>query len=91
MNCFLIALPPDGSVTESVVSKTFGERRHKIQEGVWVVAGQCETCADVNEKIGIGIQDNPASTGVVVKLSEYNGFAPRSLWEKLAAWERRSS
>ena len=85
MNCFLVALRPNGKVGESAIQRAFPDRHTAIQEGVWVVSGTQSTCADVCEDLGIG---QPEGLGVVVKMAEYNGFAERTLWERLNTWEQ---
>ena len=85
MNCFLIALRPDSKVGESAIHGTFPDHHILIQEGLWAVAGTQSTCADVCKDLEIG---SPEGIGVVVKITEYNGFAERTLWERLNEWER---
>ena len=84
MNCFLIALRPDSKVGESAIQGAFPDRHILIQEGLWAVAGAQSTCADVCKDLQIG---QPEGIGVVVKITEYNGFAERTLWERLNEWE----
>lgn len=85
MNCYLVALPPDSAVREASIREKFPERHVPIQEGVWVVAGSQPTCADVCKTLGIGPKGD--AIGIVIKMSEYNGFAQRTLWERLNLWE----
>ena len=84
MNCFLVALPPDGKVGEPAIREAFPNRHILIQDGLWAVAGTQSTCADVCSDLKIG---QPEGIGVVVKMTEYNGFAQRTVWERLNEWE----
>lgn len=87
MNCYLVALPPDSAVQEDSIRKNFPERHVPVQGGVWVVAGSQPTCADVCKTLGIGPKGGTDAIGIVIKMSEYNGFAERTLWERLNVWE----
>ena len=87
MNCFLITVPDDSTLPEESVQNSFESRTLKIREGVWAVAGDYQTCADVCEALQIGSKFETDYSAIVTKLSEYNGFASRTIWQKLSAWE----
>ena len=91
MNCYLIALPPDSVVGGDSIQKNFSERHVLVQEGVWIVAGSQPTCADVCRALGIGSKGRADAIGIVLKMSEYNGFAERTLWERLNVWGEEQS
>lgn len=87
MNCYLVAIPPDSAVQEDSIRKQFPERHWLVQERVWIVAGSQPTCIDVCKRLGIGPKGGTDAIGIVIKMNEYNGFAQRTLWEKLNVWE----
>ena len=57
-----------------------------IGEGVWILADQKSTCAEVSDKIGIGKNN----LGVVVEFSNYYGFFDNSLWQKIDKWRKEN-
>ena len=97
MYCYLISLkdddledmpPPDADA--SFVGETFEEAYTFIEGATWIVGTDIETCSEVLEALGIGMDGERSSYScVVVRFSEYNGFVERGLWEKVAAWEKR--
>ena len=87
MQCFVVMLPPDSTVTDQAIEQHFADRFFPISPGVWAVAGMQQTAADVCEVLGIGgAKEDENSTGVVVKISEYYGFMDKALWLRLDAW-----
>lgn len=89
MNCFVVILPAESSV-EGVEDK-FPECE-QLADRAWVVAGEQQTCGEVQDALGIGTtaKDGPESaaypTGIVFRVSEVNGFAEESIWEKMRKW-----
>jgi len=84
---YVIIAPPESLLTDQAISTIF-DRSIAIRPGcAWAVSTSLLTCADVRKAL-VGGQDPPSSLCVVVKATEYNGYAKRELWEKLEAWER---
>ena len=89
MNSYLVILLPDSSIASDKVKTTFPQHYEVLPDQAWAVGSDLLTCADVCEAIGIGPDEHEnTATGVVLRITESNGFAPSSLWEKLRAWER---
>ncbi len=87
MTNYVIIAPPSSSLSNEAVQRLFrSDRSIQIVPGVaWAVASELYTCAEVRDKIRSGSDE---TTCVVVKATEYNGYAKRELWEKLESWER---
>ena len=87
-NYVIIALP-DSTISDQVVEVNFPDHISIVPGIVWAVGTTLGTCADVRDRLGVNPNlgtDRP--TCVIVKVTEYNGYASRDLWEKLALWER---
>ncbi len=83
-----IVIRPDvpGAIDPLSVAAQFPNRCYEIVPGrVWAIATPLLTCHDVCQALGIG-DDGP--TCVVVRMSDYYGFANRALWESLRVWSQ---
>ena len=86
MNIFVVVLPTDSVLAESNLAG-FVPHVHAIVPGrVWATGTQLRTGADVDREIGLGPTGGSDATAVILKVGEYNGFAAKSLWEKLSEW-----
>ncbi len=89
MPSYVIIAPPHSTLSDQVVKGHFPNHVSIVPGSVWAVGTPLETCADVRDKLGSAPGAEPARpTCVVVKATEYNGYASRDLWERLALWER---
>ena len=87
MNRYVIILPPESTISPTVISTKFPDKTYEITpRRVWAVATHRETCGDVCKEIGGGPGSGAMATAIVVKIGEYDGFAPSALWDKLSAW-----
>ena len=88
LTSYLVISPHEGSVDAAAIEKAFAGRHHELVPGhVWAVAASFTTAVDVCEALGLGgFAEGSDLTGVVVKMSDYNGYAERGLWERLRAW-----
>ena len=86
MTSFVVVLPRDSTISEENLGG-FDPCVHPIVPGsVWAIGTDLRTGGDVGKKLGIGPDGGPNATAVIFKVGEYNGFANRSLWEKLSEW-----
>ena len=87
MTNYVIIAPPKSTLTDAIIRSKFTDRNITISSGVaWAVSSNFLTCSDVRDHIR-----SPRAEGrtcVVVKATEYNGYAQRDIWEKMEAWER---
>lgn len=84
MRNYVIIAPTGSRLTEEHVKKAF-DRVFTITDGfAWAVGADEATCSDVRDKLGPRV---PGQSSVIVKATEYNGYASKDLWEKLAVWE----
>ena len=93
MQRYLIVLPLNSTVDASKIESVFAENQHAIvPDRVWVVATTRQTCGDVAKDIGIGPTQGAGNihSGAVFRITDYDGFAPQSLWEKLYTWQTSS-
>lgn len=84
MHLYVIVAPPDSSLSDDTMKRVFDQCESIIPGKAWAVGTEVSTCADVRDLLR---GDEPVSC-VVVKANEYNGYTKRSLWEKMASWER---
>ncbi len=92
MYTYAIILPTGSTVTEEDVQAIFpgGDCIEAVDGAVWLAGSKLETCADVSEKFkSPGKEHHPEKTHIVLKITEFNGFANVSLWQKLIAWQGR--
>ena len=85
---YLIVGSGAASVDAETIQRVFPDNHHELVAGsVWAVAGQFATCADVCKAIGLGsFAEESELTGVVVRLTDYDGYSDRALWERLRTW-----
>ena len=89
MTNYVIIAPLNSAISDLVVGVKFPDHISIVPGIVWAVGTTLGTCADVRDLLGVNPNlgtDRP--TCVIVKATEYNGYASRDLWEKLALWER---
>ena len=87
MQIYVIIAPHDSSLSDEHVSKKFTDWVSIIPDRSWAISTKLSTCADVRDTLRM---DDSTASCVVVKATEYNGYAKRALWEKLESWERIS-
>ena len=88
MRLYVLALFPNSTVTADDVAEAFPEAHYELAPTVWIVASASLTASDVAKRVGIGPTEDRRQTGVVFKASTaYSGFGPRTLWDRLSAWE----
>ena len=85
---YVIIAPQDSTLNDRVVHSKFQRAIAIRPDSSWAVSTPHTTCADVREHLVGSGADGPKTLCVVVKATEYNGYAKRDLWEKLEAWER---
>ena len=69
---------------EEVQSINQFKNRYEFSDLVWVVAPpERTTCGDIANLLVEG----GAGVVFVSKLTDYNGWAEKSLWEKISLWE----
>ncbi len=88
MKSYVIVAPPNSRIGDGDIGTHFPEHVTIVPGTAWAIGTHLGTCADVRDKLGANPQlgqDRP--TCVIVKANEYNGYASRALWEKLALWE----
>lgn len=83
-NYFIIA-PADSTLTDRDVKAKFPRQFVIKPNSAWAVSSSHLTCSDVRESL------SDAAGGqlpcIVVRATDYNGWAKRELWEKLDAWK----
>ena len=89
--CYVVISSNIEKIEASKVEAAFPDHL-TLNELAWVIATDLKTCSDVCAEVGLKpppregtLQD--FSTGLVVKLEEYNGFFARELWEKIDVWK----
>ena len=94
---YLVVLRDDdaSNVAESASDSSFVEEAFdqtmQFVKGAWVIATDIATSGDVMDKLGVS--ETGSRTGwstIVVPMTEFNGFAEQSLWEKINEWRRSS-
>ena len=86
MNCYIVTLFPESTVSKEVVGEKFPNNHVLIPGQVWVIGSKHATCGDVCKEIGIGPEGGKSAVGAVYKIGEYDGFGPVSLWDKISVW-----
>lgn len=80
-------LPAGRAADTAELQNAFPKHYEIIPGTVWAVAGPHETCLAVCKDLKLGgLGPDNDTSGVVVKASEYYGFADRGLWDSLGAW-----
>ena len=89
LNLYVVINPGMPGVDAATVAEVFPNRHHEIVPGrVWAVAGPQATCVDVCEALKLGgFAPESITVGIVVRMSEYNGYADRGLWERVRVWQ----
>ena len=94
LNLYLVTCPSalGAGVSAGKVREVFPDHHHElVPDQVWAVAGPQATCVDVCVALGLGgFEPDSQRTGVVVRMSEYNGYADRGLWERLRVWQEHA-
>ena len=80
---YLIVAPSNSSLSVEIIKRTFDKWITIAPNHAWAVSTDHQTCADVRDAIR---EDSTGASCVVFLVTEYNGFAPRDIWEKLRAW-----
>lgn len=88
MPSYVIVAPPESALSDSLVAERFNRSIAIIPDRAWAVSTPFGTCADVRDRLRLGAAPSSKILCVVVKATEYNGYAQRDLWEKLEEWER---
>jgi len=88
MECYLIILPTDSTVSPATISSKFELHYPVVDNSVWLVGTDLKTCDEVSKLASIGQAGHREDTGVVFRVSDYYGLASMALWEKLSVWQR---
>ena len=81
MDCYLVVFEDEDDT--SFMKGAF-ENSYLFSDSAWVVAPQDRTtCGDIVDKLK---EHLPDPTCIVVKLTEYNGWAEQGMWEKILLW-----
>lgn len=84
---YVIIAPTNSTLSDKTISDLFPDRQLVIRPGAaWAVSTALLTCADVRDHVRS--EESPERHVVVVKATEYNGYAKREIWDKMEAWER---
>ena len=86
MPIYTIIAPDDSTLQDSELRKSFPDAIVLRPGAAWFVKTAVPTCAEVRDLVRESSEDR--TTCVVVKTTEYNGYAKRDVWEKMEAWER---
>ena len=91
MNLFLVALDNDASpeAMSTLVSQHYKDTSYQVSSTTWVVAADASvSTADVSRKLGIEQQGGESNrqSGVVALISDYTGYADKSLWQLMRGW-----
>ena len=87
MNRFLVIIRPgESDLNSQTITEKFPDYYEVVPKCVWAIASK-EHNTTVRVMDVLGMTDESDSTGVVVKIDEYNGYFERGLWETLRTWE----
>ena len=83
---YVVIAPPNSTLSDSSIRDEFDHWFPIIPNQTWAIYTPIETCSDVRDKL----RSEPAEgkSCVVVKVTEYNGYANKDIWEKLESWRR---
>ena len=85
MDCYLLVFDTE-KLDTSLVTDAF-ENSYQFSARCWFVAPpEPTTCSDIIDELGLA-ESALGTHCVVVKLTDYNGWAEQALWEKLSLWE----
>ena len=83
-NYFIIA-PADSTLTDHAVQAKFPRQFVIKPNSAWAVSSNLLTCSDVRESLSDAVDGQLPC--IVVRATDYNGWAKRELWERLDAWK----
>ena len=87
---YVIIAPLDSLLTDKDISETFDTFLAIYPGRAWALSTSLPTCAEVRDKLRPPEDASKVGkTCVVVKATEYNGYAKKEIWEKMEAWERK--
>ena len=91
MKLFLVALDDDASpdAVNALVSQHYKDTSYRLSSTTWVVAADASvSTAEVGRNLGIQQQggENSRQSGVVAVISDYSGYADKSLWQLMRGW-----
>ena len=88
MNLFLIAIDDDNEPDKvhELVSKHYAHTHYRLSKLTWVVASKAGSPAEIRQELNIHGQQ-PSVSGMVVGISEYDGYTSRSLWQLMREWQ----
>ena len=86
MTNYMIIAPANSMLTSKDVSEKFQNQLVLYPDHAWAISSSLPTCAEVRDYLRS--PEAEGRTCVVVKATEYNGYAKREIWEKMEAWER---
>ena len=87
MTIYVIIAPPGSTLSDESVSQKFADWLSIIPNHSWAIATTLPTCADIRDNLRV---DDSSVSCVVIKVTDYNGYAKRELWQKLESWERNN-
>ena len=79
---YIIIATDDSMLSDTDIAQAFGEKMFTINEKAWAVGTDILTCGSVRDRI----KHTANHSCVVVKATDYNGYASKDLWEQLTAW-----
>ena len=89
MTNYVIIAPTNSTLSDDHVGEQFPRNVPIVPGCAWAIGTVLGTCGEVRDKLGANpTEGSDRPTCVVVKANEYNGYASKDLWEKLALWER---
>ena len=90
MKCFLIVAERGSELSKENVSQAFPSYYEFSEGSAWIIASETyNTTEGVCTALGIYPPSDPPhkKTGIVVGLSERDGYASKSVWDSVVAWE----
>ena len=82
-NCYLVAVTPASTLDETRVKRVF-PNAYRVNDHAWLIGTEISTCGEVSERVREGSDDQTGC--LVVRVDDYNGFGPRTLWERIGDW-----
>ena len=85
MHCFFVIARENSGITDDEIATVFPKHYIVVSGYVWVVAhtDPIGTTMDVCKMLNIG---QGGKTGIVLSVSQYNGYFDSALWESMAQW-----
>ena len=86
MRCFFVVARENSGITDSTIATNFDKNYVIVPGSAWAVAHSdpFATTMDVCNMLEIGQEGG--RTGIVLSVSQYNGYFDSALWESLAQW-----